>query len=156
MPYPCTKEGYQKLKSELKLLVTKERPKVIEEIAVARSYGDLKENAEYHAAKEKQGMIEARIAVLNESLSNLQVVDISNVESDKIQFGAIVEYENLDTGEVFCWQLVGKDEADIENNKISILSPIGRSLIGKEEGDEVEVETPKGKQNLNILSVKYK
>ena len=155
MARPCTPEGYKKLKAELEFLIQKERPKVIAEIAEARSHGDLKENAEYHAAKEKQGWIESRIAELNQSLSDLEIVDVSAVKSTKIQFGATVKYENIDNEETFEWQLVSSEEADVQKKKMSIASPIGKSLLGKEIGDYVEVRIPKGIINLKILEIKY-
>ena len=132
MARPCTPEGYKKLKAELEFLIQKERPKVIAEIAEARSHGDLKENAEYHAAKEKQGWIESRIAELNQSLSDLEIVDVSAVKSTKIQFGATVKYENIDAEGIFEWQLVSSEEADVQEKKMSIASPIGKNLLGKE------------------------
>ena len=117
MARPCTPEGYKKLKTELEFLIQKERPKVIAEIAEARSHGDLKENAEYHAAKEKQGWIESRIAELNQSLSELEAIDVSAIKSTKIQFGATVKYENIDTEESVQWQLVSSEEADVQKKK---------------------------------------
>ena len=155
MARPCTPEGYKKLKTELEFLIQKERPKVIAEIAEARSHGDLKENAEYHAAKEKQGWIESRIAELNQSLSELEAIDVSAIKSTKIQFGATVKYENIDTEESVQWQLVSSEEADVQKKKMSIASPIGKSLLGKEIGDYVEVRIPKGIINLKILEIKY-
>ena len=155
MARPCTPEGYKKLKAELEFLIQKERPKVIAEIAEARSHGDLKENAEYHAAKEKQGWIESRIAELNQSLSDLEIVDVSAVKSTKIQFGATVKYENIDNEETFEWQLVSSEEADVQEKKMSIASPIGKNLLGKEAGDYVEIHIPKGTINLKILEIKY-
>jgi transcription elongation factor GreA len=156
MSNPCTQQGFQMLKDKLQGLISKERPKVIEEIAEARSHGDLKENAEYHAAKEKQAMIEAQIAQLQTSLAEARVIDTKNIDSEKIQFGAIVEYENVATKEISEWQLVGKDEADFTQKKISIFSPIAKGLIGKREGDTVKIITPKGELQLHILSIEYK
>ncbi len=155
MTRPCTSAGYKKLKGELEQLIQKERPKIIAEIAEARSHGDLKENAEYHAAKEKQGWIESRIAELNQSLSDLEIVDVSAVKSTKIQFGATVKYENIDDEETFEWQLVSSEEADVQEKKMSIASPIGKGLLGKEVGDYVEINIPKGTVNLKILEIKY-
>ena len=155
MTRPCTSAGYKKLKGELEQLIQKERPKIIAEIAEARSHGDLKENAEYHAAKEKQGWIESRIAELNQSLSDLEIVDVSAVKSTKIQFGATVKYENIDNEETFEWQLVSSEEADVQKKKMSIASPIGKGLLGKEVGDYVEINIPKGTINLKILEIKY-
>ena len=156
MSNPCTKQGFQQLKERLKELVFKARPKVIAEIAEARSHGDLKENAEYHAAKEKQALIEAQINQISTSIAQADIIDTNKISSDKIQFGAFVEYKNITTGEVFEWQLVGKDEANIEQKKISIFSPIAKALIGKKENDVVKVTTMRGDCELKILFVEYK
>ena len=157
MNNPCTKEGYKALKDKLQQLTSKDRPKVIDEIATARALGDLKENAEYHAAKEKQALLEAQIQELSNSIANANIIDVknSNINKDRIQFGAIVEYENLETNTTSKWQLVGKDEADVEKKKISIFSPIAKGLIGKQEGEQVKIKTPKSTIHLEILSIKY-
>ena len=152
---PCTPEGYKRLKEELDNLISKERPKVISEIATARSYGDLKENAEYHSAKEKQGLIEARISQLQDILSNIDVIEISQVTSDKVQFGATVKYKNLATNKISEWQLIGSDEIGMQENKMSIVSPIGKALLGKKKGDTLNVSIPKGDITLKVMSVKY-
>lgn len=152
---PCTKEGYQKLKEEVSRLISVERHKIIREIAEARSHGDLKENAEYHSAKEKQGFIEARISHLNNTLANLRVIDISEIQSDKIQFGATVKYKLLKEDKIQKWQIVGSEEADADHKKMSIASPIARNILGKAVGDLVEVVIPRGTIQLKILSIKY-
>lgn len=151
-----TKEGYQALQDELKQLIKEERPKVIEDIAEARSHGDLKENAEYHAAREKQGFVEGRIQRINYILANTEAIDVSNIDSDSIRFGATVTYEDVDSGEETTWQVVGEEETNIQKKKISILSPIAKALMGKEEGDEVLIRTPKGEIEVEIVSVEYK
>ncbi len=155
MKKPCTAAGYKKLKIELDQLIQKERPKVIAEIAEARSHGDLKENAEYHAAKEKQGWIESRIAQLSQALSGLEIVDVSAIKSTKVQFGATVKYENIDSEETAEWQLVASEEANVQEKKMSIASPIGKNLLGKEVGDCAEINIPKGTINIRILRIKY-
>ena len=151
-----TKEGYEKIRSELERLQTKERPVVIKAIATAREFGDLSENAEYHAAKEQQGLAEARIRDIEAKLSNAHIIEIENINAaGKVVFGATVHLANLDNDEEMRYQLVGEDEADIKSGLLSIGSPIARALIGKEEGDEVEVETPGGELNYEITSVEY-
>jgi len=135
---PFTPEGYKKLKEELEHLERVERYEVIKAIEEARAHGDLSENAEYHAAKERQGQLEARIQYLNSKLAAADVIDCSNQDCDKVVFGVKVRLENLDTGEEVVYQLVGPDESDIKLGKISIQSPLGMALLGKEEGDEVE------------------
>ncbi len=155
MTRPCTATGYKNLKNELEQFIQKERPKVIAEIAEARSHGDLKENAEYHAAKEKQGWIESKIAQLNQSLSELEIIDVAAIKSTKIQFGATVKYENIDTEKISEWQLVSSEEADVQEKKMSLASPIAKNLLGKEVGDYVEIRIPKGIINLKILEIKY-
>ncbi len=155
MSNPCTKEGYKILKNRLRKLISNDRHAIIKDIAQARSHGDLKENAEYHAAKEKQGMIEAQIAQLSSTIADAQIIDTTQIKSEKIQFGATVEYEDLTTKKIYKWYLVGKDEVDIENQKMSIFSPIAKGLVGKKEGDSVKIKTLKGILNLNILSVEY-
>jgi len=152
---PITIEGYQALKDELKHLIKVERPKVIGQIAEARAHGDLKENAEYHAAREKQGFVEGRIQRINFLLANSEAIDISNMSGDTVRFGATVTYENVDTEEQTTWQLVGEEETDIKKRKISIMSPIARALVGKKAGDEVSIKAPKGAIEVELLAVKY-
>ncbi len=153
---PITTEGYKNLQEELKNLIKVERPKIINDIATARAHGDLKENAEYHAAKEKQGFIEGRIQRLNHILANSEVIDVAQVEADDVRFGATVKYEDLDSGEEAVWTIVGEEETDIEARRISIKSPIARSLLGKEEGDEVVIKAPKGNIEIEIISIEYR
>jgi transcription elongation factor GreA len=148
--------GADRLKAELHRLKTVERPAVIQAIADARSHGDLSENADYDAAKERQGFIEGRIAEVESKLANAQVIDPSTLDADgRVVFGATVGIEDLDSGERSVYQIVGDDEADIKVAKISVNSPIARSLIGKTEGDTVEVNTPGGARAYEIVSVDY-
>ena len=153
---PLTVNGAEKLKEELQHLKSVERPKVIQAIAEAREHGDLKENAEYHAAKEQQGFIEGRIKEIEGKLSNAQIIDVREINAGgKIVFGTTVEICDEDTGESVTYQIVGDDEADIKQSKISISAPIARALIGKQEGDVVEVQTPGGVKEYEILAVRY-
>ncbi|ASP37259.1 transcription elongation factor GreA [Bacterioplanes sanyensis] len=154
--YPMTKEGEQALRDELQQLKSVERPKVIEAIAEAREHGDLKENAEYHAAREQQGFIEGRIQDIEGKLSNAQVIDITSIpHTGKVLFGTTVSIINCDTDEEVQYKIVGDDEADIKNNRISISSPIARALIGKEEGDIVVVQVPAGAVEYEIDQVQH-
>jgi transcription elongation factor GreA len=153
---PLTVAGAEKLKTELHRLKTVDRPAVIASIAEARSHGDLSENAEYDAAKERQGFIEGRISRLEASLAVANIVDPAAVEADgRIVFGATVELEDLENGNTVCYQIVGDDEADIKANKISIESPIARALIGKCAGDIAQVEAPAGLREYEVLTVRY-
>ncbi len=153
---PLTVRGAERLREELKTLKFEERPKVIEAIAVARSHGDLKENAEYHAAREQQGLMEARIRDIEAKLSNAQIIDVTKVHAEgKIVFGTTVDLMDEQSGDEMTYQIVGEDEADIKHGLISVTSPIARALIGKLEGDLVTVETPGGSKNYEILQVKY-
>ena len=153
---PMTVEGAERLKAELQRLKSVERPAIIQAIAEARSHGDLSENADYDAAKERQGFIEGRIAEIEHKLAGAQVIDPTEIDGDgRVVFGATVELEDLDTGDVRRWQIVGEDEADIKHGKISVTSPIARALIGKSEGDTVEVQAPGGVRGYEILSVRY-
>ena len=154
--YPMTVEGERALRDELKQLKTVERPKVIQDIADAREHGDLKENAEYHAAREQQGFIEGRIQDIEGKLSNSQVIDIKSIpHSGKVLFGTTVTIINVETDEEVEYRIVGDDEADIKNNRISVSSPIARALIGKEEGDTVVVNIPSGTVEYEIDEVKH-
>lgn len=153
---PLTVTGAEMLKAELHRLKTVERPNVIAAIAEARSHGDLSENAEYDAAKDRQSFIEGRIAELESKLSNAQIINPALLDADgRCVFGATVELEDLDSGEIVTYQIVGDDEADIKLNKISVSSPIARALIGKSAGDVAEVMAPGGVRELEILDVKY-
>ncbi len=153
---PLTVKGAEMLRSELHQLKTVERPKVIAAIQEARSHGDLSENAEYDAAKERQSFIEGRIVEVEGKLSNAQIIDPALVDADgRCVFGATVELEDLGSGDTVTYQIVGDDEADIKNGKISISSPIARALIGKSAGDVAEVQAPGGVKEFEILDVKY-
>jgi transcription elongation factor GreA len=148
--------GAEHLRTELTRLKNIERPLIAEEIADARAHGDLKENAEYHAARDKQGLLEARIRHIESVLSNAQVIDITKVHANgKIIFGATVELLNVESDETVTYQIVGDEESDLEHHKISVNSPIARALIGKEEGDEVVVKAPSGNIDYEIVSVNY-
>ena len=153
---PMTRNGVERLKEELHQLKSQDRPNIIQAIAEARAQGDLSENAEYESAKERQGFIEGRIAEIEAKLSNVQIIDPASLNADgKCVFGATIELEDLDEGKSFTYQIVGEDEADIKANKISISSPLARALIGKEDGDVVEVETPGGQKAYEITNVSY-
>jgi transcription elongation factor GreA len=152
---PMTAEGYQALDVELKRLKTEERPAVIAAIAEARAHGDLSENAEYHAAKERQSFIEGRVAELEDKLARAQVIDVSKLSGKAIKFGATVTVLDEDTEEEAVYKIVGEDEADVRSGKVSITSPIARAMIGKEEGDVVEVAAPGGTKSYEILKVQW-
>lgn len=153
---PLTVLGAELLRNELQRLKSVERPSVIAAIAEARSHGDLSENAEYDAAKERQGFVEGRILELEAKLSNAQIIDPAAVESDgRIVFGATVNLEDLESGEQVTYQIVGDDEADIKQNKISVSSPIARALIGKSSGEVAEVVAPGGIREYEVLDVRY-
>ena len=153
---PLTVKGAALLRSELHQLKTVERPQVITAIQEARSHGDLSENAEYDAAKEKQSFIEGRIVEVESKLANAQIIDPAHLDADgRCVFGATVELEEVDSHEIVTYQIVGDDEADIKNNKVSISSPIARALIGKYSGDVAEVKAPGGIKEYEILDVKY-
>jgi transcription elongation factor GreA len=150
---PITREGYDKLKIELQRLQREERPRVIKAIEEARGHGDISENAEYEAAKDKQAMIEGRIQEITEKIGNSQITELPRDVDGKVVFGCKVIVEDLETGEVSSYRLVGPYEADVPSGTISVISPLGKALIGKEEGDEVKVQTPKGVRNMEILEV---
>ncbi|WP_286240995.1 transcription elongation factor GreA [Neptuniibacter halophilus] len=153
---PMTAAGEAALRTELDQLKTEDRPRVIAAIAEAREHGDLKENAEYHAAREQQGFIEGRIQELEAKLSNCQVIDVTSIpHTGKVIFGTTVTIINLDTDETKTYQIVGDDEADIKANKISVNSPIARGLVGKEEGDIVNIQTPGGAAEYEIEEVAH-
>nr|AAW49900.1 hypothetical protein FTT1313 [synthetic construct] len=154
---PMTPAGEQALRAELDKLKKIERPAIIEAIAEARDHGDLKENAEYHAARERQGIIEGRIKDIESKLSNAQVIDVTKIQANgMVIFGATVTIMNVDTEEETTYKIVGEDEADIDNQKISVVAPLARALIKKEEGDEITLDTPKGKVTYEIVAVEYK
>ncbi|BAN69398.1 transcription elongation factor GreA [endosymbiont of unidentified scaly snail isolate Monju] len=151
-----TLAGAEKLRAELQELKTVKRPAIIQAIAEAREHGDLKENAEYHAAREQQGFIEGRIKEIEAKLSHAQIIDVASLDAGgKVVFGATVVLLDLNTDEEKTYQIVGEDEADIKENKISVSSPIARALIGKEEGDEVTLQAPGGTHEFEILEVRY-
>jgi transcription elongation factor GreA len=153
---PITVRGAELLREELARLKKEDRPRIIAAIAEARAHGDLKENAEYHAAREQQGFIEGRIAEIEAKLSNAQVIDVLALEpSDRVVFGATVDLVDEDTGEELSYRIVGQDEADIKAGLLSINSPIARALVGKREGDVVVVEIPAGSRSLEIVKVRY-
>ncbi len=153
---PITVRGAKKLQDELQQLKSVERPKVIDAIATAREHGDLKENAEYHAAREQQSFIEGRIKDIEAKLSNANIIDVTTVNANgKVIFGATVDVADEETGDELTYQIVGDDEADIKNNMISISSPIARALIGKEVGEVAEVQTPGGLRALEIVEIRY-
>lgn len=153
---PITLRGAELLKAELHRLKTVERPAVIAAIAEARSHGDLSENAEYDAAKERQGFIDGRIAEVEGKLANAQIIDPKSLDADgRVVFGSTVELEDTDEGQTVTYQIVGDDEADIKQNKISLNSPVARALIAKFAGDVVEVQTPGGRREYEILDVRY-
>tara|TARA_B100001093_G_scaffold327559_1_gene312508 strand:+ start:248 stop:724 length:477 start_codon:yes stop_codon:yes gene_type:complete len=153
---PITLNGLKKLKEELIYLKEKKRPKIVAAIAEARSHGDLKENAEYHAAKEEQSHSEGRIAEINDIIARANVIDVTKLNNEgKIIFGSTVFLENLDTGEKINYKIVGKDEADLKQKLIYFQSPMGKGLIGKNKRDLVEIFTPAGTKNFEIIDVKY-
>ena len=153
---PITVVGLKNLKSELENLKNIQRPKVVEAIAEARSHGDLKENAEYHAAKEQQALIESRVIAINDLIARANVIDVTKIDNDgKVVFGSTVKVQDLKTNKEISYRLVGQDEADISKNLIFYKSPIGKALIGKNKEEMVSVITPSGEKNFEILDVKY-
>ena len=153
---PLTAAGAERLRSELKELKSVKRPTIIEAIATARDHGDLKENAEYHAAREEQSFVEGRIAELEGALSNAQIIDITRInQQDRVIFGCTVELLDMATDEEVVYQIVGDIEADISENRIAISSPIARALIGKEEGEDVIVEAPGGNMEYAITAIRF-
>ena len=153
---PITISGLEKLKAELEDLKNNKRPKIVAAIAEARSHGDLKENAEYHAAKEQQAQIESRVIYINDTIARANLIDVTKIENNgNVIFGSTVTVMDLDTEKKTIYKLVGKDEADVSKNFIFFRSPIGKSLIGKKSKDMVSVSTPSGERNFEILEVKY-
>ena len=153
--FPMTIGGYEKLQAELKKLKNDERPAVIQAIAEARAHGDLSENAEYHAAKDRQGWIEGQILELEDKFTRAEVIDVSKLDGNDVKFGATITLVDEDTEEEKIWQIVGDLEADVKERKISVSSPIARAVIGKEQGDSVEVAAPGGTRTFEIAKVKY-
>ena len=153
---PITVSGLKYLKSELEDLKNVQRPKIVEAIAEARSHGDLKENAEYHAAKEQQGLIEGRVVAINDIIARANVIDVTKIDNDgKVIFGSTVKVQDLKTSKKISYKLVGQDEADIKKNLIFFRSPIGKAFIGKDKGEMVTVTTPSGERSFEILDVEY-
>ncbi len=152
---PITLKGKQALEAELKKLILEERPSVIKAIEEARAHGDISENAEYDAAKERQGMIEGRIGEIQGKIAGAEVIDPSQIKSDRIVFGATVQLNDLDDDQESVYQIVGVDEADVKAGKISILSPLARAVIGKKVGDIATVQSPKGDKEYEIISFKF-
>jgi len=153
---PITVAGLKNLKSELENLKNIQRPKIVEAIAEARSHGDLKENAEYHAAKEQQALVESRIIAINDLIARANVIDVAKIDNEgKVIFGSTVKVQDLESNKETSYKLVGQDEADISKNLIFYRSPIGKALIGKNKGDMVNVNTPSGEKNFEIQDVKY-
>jgi len=152
---PITKEGFQKIKEELERLKTKERKDVVEAIKEARAHGDLSENAEYDAAKDRQGMVEAKIAELESKMSKFEIIDTKNLKGDKVVFGATVKIENVETDEIKKYRIVGPDESDISRGDISVLSPLARALVGKKVGYETVVNAPGGEIEYEIVEINF-
>ena len=153
---PITVNGLKDLKSELEDLKNIKRPKVVEAIAEARSHGDLKENAEYHAAKEQQALIESRVIAINDLIARANVIDVTKIENNgKVIFGSTVKLKDLDSDKTISYKLVGQDEADIKKNLVFFKSPIGKALIGKDKSEMITVKTPSGEKNFEILEVAY-
>lgn len=152
--HPMTPEGYERLRDDLRRL-KEERPRVIQEIAAAREHGDISENAEYHAAKERQGMIEARIKEIEAKLSRADVIDPSKITADRVQFGATVTVLDEDTEKASTYRIVGADEGDIKSGRLSFSSPLARALMGKSVGQTVEINTPSGTRSYEIMKIGY-
>jgi transcription elongation factor GreA len=153
---PMTVEGYKRLEEELQRLKSVERPRIIQAIAEARAHGDLSENAEYHSAKEQQGLNEAKVADIEDKLSRADVIDATKLSGTTVKFGATVTLEDEDTEEKVKYKIVGEDEAAVREGKISIASPIARAIIGKSKGDSVEVTTPRGTRTYEVLKIEWK
>jgi transcription elongation factor GreA len=153
---PMTVEGFQKLEAELHRLKAEERPRIIQQISDAREHGDLSENAEYHAAKEAQGLNEARVAELEDKVGRAEIIDPSKLSGTTIKFGATVTLTDEDSGDKVKYMIVGEHEADVKNGKISVNSPIARALIGKSKGESTEVTTPRGARSYEVLKVEFK
>jgi transcription elongation factor GreA len=153
---PMTMEGYRRLEAELHRLKSEERPRIIQQIAEARAHGDLSENAEYHAAKDAQGLNEARVADIEDKIARAEVIDPTKLSGSSVKFGATVTLEDEDSGDKVKYKIVGEDEANLRDNKISISSPIARALIGKSKGESAEVTTPRGARSYEVLKVEFK
>ena len=153
--FQITKQGYEKLKADIHNLKNVERPSIIKQIATARELGDLRENAEYHSAKDKQGFIEAQLNDLEEKFSRAEVIDVSKLSGDQVRFGATIELEDLNSGKKISYKIVSEFEADIDSGLISNVSPVSRAIIGKRIGDEVEIKTPGGMVSYEILNIRF-
>lgn len=153
---PMTMDGYLQLEEELKHLRQTARPEVIKQIAEAREHGDLSENAEYHAARDRQSFIEGRVAEIEDKLARAEVIDVSKLSGETVKFGATVTLADEDTDEETTYKIVGEHEADVKNGRIAVTSPIARAVIGKSKGDSVEVETPRGHKFFEIEQIEYK
>jgi len=153
---PMTAEGYARLEEELQYLRQTARPQVIEAIAEAREHGDLSENAEYHAARDRQSFIEGRVAEIQDTMARAEVIDVSKLSGDTVKFGATVTLADEDTDEETTYQIVGEVEAEVKNGKIAVTSPIARGIIGKKVGDSVEIQTPKGQKFFEVVAVEYR
>jgi len=151
---PMTPRGHAMIQEEFKRLKNVDRPQIVKEIEEARSHGDISENAEYHAAKERQGLVEGRIRLLEDKLARAQIIDGTGQSTDRVSFGATVVLENTDSGEQATYTIVGEDEADLKSGMISVTSPVARALMGKEEGTEVQVQAPKGIREFEILQIR--
>ena len=154
--FPMTRDGYNRLVTELKRLKTEERPQIIKAIAAAREHGDLSENAEYHAARERQAFVEGRVGELEEKIRGAEVIDAKKLKGKEVKFGATVKLADEDTDEENTYQIVGEHEADIKHGRLSITSPLARGLIGKKVGDSAEVTTPNGAKSYEIISVRFR
>ncbi len=154
--FPMTFDGYNRLVTELKRLKTEERPQIIKAIAAAREHGDLSENAEYHAARERQAFVEGRVGELEEKIRGAEVIDAKKLKGKEVKFGATVKLADEDTDEENTYQIVGEHEADIKHGRLSITSPLARGLIGKKVGDSAEVTTPNGAKSYEIISVRFR
>ena len=153
--FPMTVQGHRAMREELDQLKKVERPKIVKEIEVARAHGDLKENAEYHAAKEKQGFVEGRIREIEAKIAHAEVIDVTQLSGDRVVFGATVTICDVESEEEETYKIVGEDESDLAQQKLSLKSPLARALIGKEEGDEVVIHTPGGKRTVVLVEVSY-
>jgi len=152
---PMTRGGFRKLEAELQRLKTVDRPHNVQEIAEARAHGDISENAEFHAAKERQGHLEARILQVEDRLARAQVIEPGQGQPDAVRFGTTVVLEDTDSGDAVSYTLVGEDESDVASGLISVASPVARALLGKAEGDEVKVRVPKGTRTFEVLEIRY-
>lgn len=152
---PMTQPGYERLKDELRRLKSEARPEIVREIEVARAHGDLSENAEYHAAKERQGQIEARIRLVEDKIARAQVIDPTGQDADQVRFGLTVEIEDTATGDQLTYTILGEEEADAASGTISVASPVARALLGKAVGDSVTVRIPKGTREFEILEIRH-